>query len=260
MLLVGPQILPFFPFLLIQTCYMDAVMASSANADFITWGTDKTAHGPVDLPTLVSWVRNKSVTADTWVFVPRIGVWERASQVPELQLFFGAKSQPADAAGAALGTVTGVDPRSLRRLKILAGLNDHQLERFARFIEVMQVPQWSTIVKQGDRGDAMYLVLEGELRVSMKIGSEETMLATLGQGDFFGDISLFDHGPRSANVLADRGSVLLKISSAALAEMVKQAPDLATPFLLAIGRTLTARIRAGNKHHGEAVRFAQMTQ
>ena len=37
----------------------------------------------------------------------------------------------------------------------------------------------------------------------------------------------------------------------------QEAPDLATPFLLAIGRTLTSRIRVANKHHGEAVQFAR---
>ena len=102
----------------------------------------------------------------------------------------------------------------------------------------------------------MYVVLQGDLRVRMKAGEVETCLATLGVGDFFGDISIFDHGPRSADVVADTGSVLLKISSAAFAGMAKAAPDLATPFLLAIGRTLTARIRAGNKHQAEAVKFA----
>ena len=40
--------------------------------------------------------------------------------------------------------------------------------------------------------------------------------------------------------------------------MAKVAPELSTPFLLAIGRTLTARIRAGNRHHAEAVRFASV--
>ena len=104
----------------------------------------------------------------------------------------------------------------------------------------------------------MYLVLEGEVRVRLKVGGSETALATLGPGDFFGDISIFDHGPRSADVVADSSSVLLKISSNAFAQMAKVAPELSTPFLLAIGCTLTARIRAGNRHHAEAVRFASV--
>ena len=106
----------------------------------------------------------------------------------------------------------------------------------------------------------MFLVLEGELSVRMKVLDEESTLATLGVGDFFGDISLFDHGPRSANVMANCSSILIKISATAFQRLAKEAPELATPFLLAIGKTLTARIRAGNKHHGEAVKFARAVE
>ena len=49
--------------------------------------------------------------------------------------------------------------------------------------------------------------------------------------------------------------VVLKISAAAFDGLAKEAPELATPFLLAIGKTLSARIRAGNKRHSDFVRF-----
>ena len=139
-------------------------------------------------------------------------------------------------------------------------MSDEQLERFLDFVEIMRVPHWATIVKQGDHGDAMYLVVEGELSVRMKSSGAETVLAKLCMGDFFGDISLFDHGPRSADVIADSSSILLKISAASFTELGRNAPDLATPFLMAIGRTLTARIRAGNKHYAEAVQFARLAE
>jgi len=102
----------------------------------------------------------------------------------------------------------------------------------------------------------MYLILQGELRVRMNVMGKETILATLGVGDFFGDISLFDQGPRSADVVANSDSILLKISSSAFEELSKKAPELATPFLRNIGRTLSARIRADNKRLSDAVRLA----
>jgi len=230
-------------------------MSAKLNSGFIVWDIDKTAHGPVDLNTLVSWIQEKRVSAETWIFVPKVGVWQRAAQVPELMMFF---RQTTKDSAAEAGGVNGLDPRCLRRLKILAGMSDEQLDRFLGFVEIMRVPNWATIVKQGDRGDAMYLVVEGELSVRLKVSGAETILAKLCMGDFFGDISLFDEGPRSADVIADKSSVLLKISSASFAELARTAPDLATPFLMAIGRTLTARIRAGNKHHAEAVQFARI--
>lgn len=232
-------------------------MASKTNA-FIVWDVEKTSHGPVDLQTLVAWVYEKRVHADTWIFVPKMGVWQRAAQVPELLMFFRSGAMGTTTEQPSVSGVNGLDPRALRRLKILSGMNDAQLHRFVEFVEVMRVPHWATIVKQGDQGDAMYLVVEGELSVRMKVAGAETVLAKLGMGDFFGDISLFDHGPRSADVIADSSSVLLRISVSAFAQLAKEAPDLATPFLMAIGKTLTARIRAGNKHHAEAMKFSRV--
>src|SRR6266404_4312222 len=227
--------------------------SASADASFIVWGTNRIASAPLDLPALISWVRDERVTPGTWIFVNQMGAWQRALDVAELQWFFQVRSTPPPEGAGAGHNLRGFDPRALRRLKLLAGMTDEQLERFAEFTEVQKVPLSSTIVKQGDHGDAMYLILEGEISVRMKVGGADTTLAILTAGDFFGDIALFDHGPRSADVVATANCVLLRISETAFNEIARNAPDLATPFLRALGRTLTARIRAGNKHHGETV-------
>ncbi|HSU53220.1 MAG TPA: cyclic nucleotide-binding domain-containing protein [Candidatus Dormibacteraeota bacterium] len=229
-------------------------MASSSVADYIVWGVDQAAYGPVELPTLVSWIKDERVTADTWLFAAKNGAWQKASQVPELQMFFRPKGSASGP--VSIESVAGIDARALRRVKILAGMNDEQLQRFADFMEIEKIPQFAVIVKQGDPGDTMYLILQGELRVRMNVGGKETILATLGVGEFFGDISLFDHGPRSADVVANVESIVLKISSSAIEQLSKAAPELATPFLRNIGQTLSARIRADNKRLSDTVRFA----
>jgi CRP-like cAMP-binding protein len=89
------------------------------------------------------------------------------------------------------------------------------------------------------------------------VGDKETTLTTLTIGEFFGDISLFDHGPRSADVIANTDAIVLKISSTAFEKLAKEAPELAAPFLHAIGKTLTARIRADNKRYTDSVKFAR---
>src|ERR1019366_4874749 len=170
---------------------------------------------------------------------------------------FRAKSGAASEGAAAMTTPRGIDPRALRRVKILAGMTEDQLERFAQFVEAERVPQWTVVVKQGDPGDSMYFILEGELRARINVGDQETILATLGAGDFFGDISLFDHGPRSADVVANSDSLLVKISAAAFEKLAKEAPEIATPLLRAVGRTLSARIRTDNKRYGDSVKFSQ---
>ena len=230
--------------------------AIATDADFIVWGIDQTAYGPVELPTLVAWVKDERVTADTWIYVAKNSSWVKAAEVPELQMFFRPKT-PKVPAGAAIESTRGIDARGLRRIRILGGMTDEQLERFAEFMEVEKIPQWSVVVRQGDHGDTMYFILEGELRVRINVMGKETILATLTVGDFFGDISLFDQGPRSADVVANSDSLVVKISSSAFDQLAKAAPEIATPFLRAIGRTLTARIRADNKRYGDSVKFSR---
>ena len=230
--------------------------AVSTETGYIVWGIDQTAYGPVELPTLVSWVKDERVTADTWIYSARNASWRKAADVAELQMFFQSKGENS----AAVISPRGIEPRALRRIKILAGMTDEQLERFAQFVEVEKAPQWSVIVKQGDPGDAMYFILEGELRVRMNVMGKETILATLGPGDFFGDLSLFDHGPRSADVVANTDSSLLRVSATGFDALAKEAPQIATPFLRAIGRTLSARIRTDNKRYGDSVKFARASE
>ena len=231
--------------------------AIATETGFVVWGIDHTAYGPVELPTLVSWVKDERVTAETWVYAARNGSWQKAAEVPELQMFLRPrKGGPADS-GAAKTALRGIDPRVLRRIKILGGMTDEQLGRFAEFVEAEKVPQWSLIVKQGDTGDSMYFILEGELRARISVMGQETLLATLGAGEFFGDISLFDHGPRSADVVANSDSLVVKLSAAAFDKLAKEAPEIATPFLRAVGRTLSARIRTDNKRYGDSVKFSR---
>mgnify|MGYP000203409736 CR=1 FL=1 len=206
--------------------------------------------GPIELPALVDRIKAGQVMAQTWVYSGRDAAWHRASEVPELQMFFSAP-----ASGGPPVTMP-IEPGVLRRVRVLAALTDDQLVRFASFMELVAVPQWQPVVRQGERGDAMFLILEGELRVRLLIGDRETLLATLRPGDFFGEMTLFDHGPRSADVVANEESTLLKISAAACQALARQAPDIATAFLFGIGKTVAARMRADNRRLRESESLA----
>ena len=211
--------------------------------DYFIWGIDDSPYGPVELPVLIDWISDERVLADTWVFARHDGNWRRAAEIPELQAYFSQAITPDSATASGVG----IAPGSLRRIKILAQLNDAQLDHLSRFMEQQPVPRLSAVVKQGDPGDGMYLILQGELRARVMTGGQETILSTFDTGDFFGDLSLFDRGPRSADVIANEDSTLLKISTAAFDRLTREAPALATVFLQATARTLAARIRADNK-------------
>jgi hypothetical protein len=238
----------------------------SASVQYNVWAADNVVYGPVELPTLVAWVKDERVLAGTWIFDAQNDRWRKAAELPELHIFFqkqtaGPANPPARGASTtgppAVPDRLKVTPGMLRRVKALAELSDSQLDRFLQFMEPQQARQWAQIVKQGEPGDGMFLVLEGELRVRLMINGKETILATLGPGECFGEMSLFDRGARSADVLANNDSVLLKVSGEAFDKLRLEAPELAAPMLHAIGRTLAGRIRADNKRIKDSVSFAR---
>ncbi len=237
--------------------YMDV---DATTPGYMIWGVDNVVYGPVDLPTLIAWIKDERVTADTWIYLQADNHWQTAQKIGELQMFFHSDNAPAAkplSLAHGSGPALTVKPATLRRVKILAGLTDAQLQRFLDFMEAVKAKQWERIVKEGSPGDAMYLLLEGEVHVRLTIAGKESILATLSAGEFFGEVALFDHGPRSADVVATTDCLLLKISTAAFQKLVQDVPELAAPFLNAIGRTLISRIRADNKRYRDSIAFAR---
>ncbi|HEY1786668.1 MAG TPA: cyclic nucleotide-binding domain-containing protein [Verrucomicrobiae bacterium] len=208
-------------------------------ASYYIWGIDNSPYGPVEQDLLAEWIKDGRVVANTWVFERNADKWGKASQFPELQTYFNARPESAPS--------PALTPGLLRRIKILGNLSDVQMVRLSDFMESQEWATNGVVCRQGEIGDAMFLVLGGELRARTLTGDSETILATFRTGDFFGEMALFDNGPRSADVVANMDSSLIKISATNFYRLIREAPALATPFLQATARALSFRIRADNK-------------
>ena len=221
------------------------------------WDADDVVHGPINLPTLIEWVKQKRVTSETWIFVETGKIWVQAADVPQLNVFLGShqKARPEIILRA---RELGVTPEVLRRIKILAQMDVYQLERFIEFIEVLSFDSLSSIVRAGSHGDAMYLVLEGEVHASITVQGKETILNTLYSGDFFGEISLLDQGPRSADVMANEQCLLLRITTTNFERMKHEAPDVALPFLYNVSRSVVTRMRVLPRRYNDSLQLAQV--
>lgn len=242
----APAAVVKFPFIRIRLFHtLRSMDSDNQAAGFMIWGVDNQVYGPVELPTLIQWLNDDRVTGGSWIFSEQEDRWYKAEKLPDLQIIFGKRKRSA--AGAAPAKDGQLNTGALRRVKILAALSEEQLEKFATFMKTIDVRQWSEVVLVGQPGDAMYMILEGELRVRIMVQGKEKILTTLNAGEFFGEIALFDHGPRSADVVANLDSKLLKVSVEAFDRLIEDAPELAAPILHAIGKTLAARIRADNK-------------
>ena len=229
-------------------------METETSANYRVWGADNIAYGPVELPGLVTWIKQGKARANSWVFKEKDGTWSRASDLPELKVLFKSKLAPAAAASA---EALGITPGSLRRVKMLADVEERLLASLLPYLEVVKVAPFGTVVSKGDHGDALFMVLEGEVRARVMIDGRESTLTTMGVGECFGELAIVDQGPRSADVIANQPTILIKVSDAALRKMFAEAPALAAPFVLALTRVITQRVRFLTKRYEDSIHFSR---
>ncbi|OLB52438.1 MAG: hypothetical protein AUI13_13930 [Gemmatimonadetes bacterium 13_2_20CM_2_69_23] len=129
-------------------------------------------------------------------------------------------------------------------------LSPAELERVAEITRERSYPRNSVILFEDDPGDALYVVAKGQVKVVL-IGEDgrEVILSVLGEGDFFGEMSLIDEEPRSAHVIAMEDSNLLVIRREDFQSILQQAPGIAMGLL----RELSRRLRRVDEKVGSLV-------
>ena len=134
------------------------------------------------------------------------------------------------------GRVTQDDKmRRLEEVPLLEGCTQRQLRAVARIAEVVEVPAGSVLARAGQSGDDFFLILDGSARVDVSPRKR----AKLKPGDYFGEMSLLDGGPRSATVTAETPLRLLVIKRRDFATLLREAPEL----VLSLLATLSRRVR-----------------
>jgi hypothetical protein len=127
----------------------------------------------------------------------------------------------------------------LRSSPIFAGLADRDLELLAELAHPVDVPCDQVIIREGQEGDTLYLVLEGQLEVFTERDDRRVRLALLNRGQIVGEMAVLQQAPRTASVQALCDTRLLMISQAAFIRMLMKNADALREVL----RTVTARVR-----------------
>jgi CRP-like cAMP-binding protein len=132
----------------------------------------------------------------------------------------------------------------LKRVSIFSHLDEATLLDLARRMSVKRWHGGSIVMGQSEPGDALYVQVSGRSKVVLfgENGREMT-LSVLGPGDFFGEMSLFDGKPRSANVVAVEDSTLLVLEREAFLAHLQAAPKTALLLL----REMADRLRRANE-------------
>src|SRR5579863_4433016 len=101
----------------------------------------------------------------------------------------------------------------LRQVAIFKDLDDGELARVAEVCRNQEFLSGEYIFREGEPGNRLYLIVEGEVRISRTIpGSGEEALAVLKPGALFGEMSVFDRSERSTDAISNGGTTCLTIS------------------------------------------------
>jgi CRP/FNR family transcriptional regulator, cyclic AMP receptor protein len=122
----------------------------------------------------------------------------------------------------------------LAQVPLFEGLSRRHLKQIAEHADEISFREKETIVEAGEPGGSFFVIVEGEVRV---VRGDRT-IARAGPGEFFGEISLLDGGPRTASVIAETPVVAIRLFKASFDKVVRDEPRVAGKILAVVARRL----------------------
>ena len=131
----------------------------------------------------------------------------------------------------------------LRSNPMFEGLTEEDLAALSSALQTRTFKAGSMIFHQGDAGDAMYIIADGDVNIYLPgEDSRRISLKDIARGEYFGELALFDEGPRSASALATTDAALLELRRETLALYLENRPRAAMALL----RTMSTHLRQTN--------------
>lgn len=126
--------------------------------------------------------------------------------------------------------VASAAANALASTPLFAGLSQEALGSLVEQLTLVHLGEGEVLFREGDRGDALYVIVEGEVAVQAE-GPPRVEMARLGAGSFIGEVALMTDQPRSATVTATADAELLRIDRKTLADVLKSHGEVLTAVL-----------------------------
>ena len=131
----------------------------------------------------------------------------------------------------------------LARAGLFQGIAEEAAESVAASLEFGDYGRGEIVFSEGEQGDTLYIVLDGKVKIGRRAADgRENMLSVMGPSDMFGELSLFDPGPRTATATVVTDARLAYLAHASLRPWITDRPEIAEQLL----RVLARRLRRTN--------------
>ena len=143
-----------------------------------------------------------------------------------------------------------VDEAVIRKAPLFSGLDSSAADSLRTSMNLVKLRKGQSLFKEGDDGDHLYVVSSGKVKLGTKsVDGRENLLMILGPGDMFGELSLFDSGPRTATATAVTDSKLLALGQDKVIPQAREHPEVSLQLLA----RLASRLRRTNEVVGDLV-------
>jgi len=139
---------------------------------------------------------------------------------------------------------TPADIAYLRSVILFKDVSERDLAALWPWLREKRLRKREVLCREGDPGDEMFFIRTGTFVISKQVtGRVEQVLRRMEPGEFFGEMSLFDQLPRSANVQAETPGSVLVLNGADLQRFIEMAPRAATAFFYEMVQVFIQRLR-----------------
>jgi CRP-like cAMP-binding protein len=143
-----------------------------------------------------------------------------------------------------------IEDEVVRKAPLFTALDDAAAISLRASMDSVKIGKGGILFKEGDSGEHVYVIVEGKLKLGTSSGDgRENLLSILGPGEMFGELSLFDPGPRTSTATAVTDAKLLSLSHAKLIPWLRENPDVSLQLLA----RLAQRLRRTNEAVGDLV-------
>lgn len=141
---------------------------------------------------------------------------------------------------------------------LFTGMTDEEIRRLTLLLQRQRYSQGSLIFREGDRGDALFIVLSGRiLATALQNDGSPRKVYEFVAGNFFGEMAIIEEAPRTASCVALEDSELLVLQGTDFYRLVAENPRLANKLLLSIGTVMTSWLDESSKFLNDLVRWGE---
>jgi CRP-like cAMP-binding protein len=137
--------------------------------------------------------------------------------------------------------------QDLKKIPLFADLTENEIYQVMKLSFEKKYPKDSTLFVEGMAGEILYIIKSGKVDIVKKTPQGEALLATLGAGDFLGEMSLIDDSKRSATARVAEDSELVVITRKCFNDMLQGDPHITAKLLLHFLRVSAKRLRDTDK-------------